>query len=155
MVSLEIQIRNCREQDLRRVTEIENLSFDDPYPYRLFVAFLLDFPEGFRVAVTDDKQIAGYCILSLSVKPETLMISSIAVHPAFRQQGIGRMLLEDSMRIAKELSALNEVKKIILQVASENTPAQSLYQQFGFRYTRRLPGYYGEGRDALQLELAL
>ena len=155
MVSMEVQIRNCREENLRKITEIEDLSFDEPYPYRLFVAFLLDFPEGFRVAITEDELIAGYCILSHSAKPETLMISSIAVHPDFRQHGIGRMLLADSIRIAKGSSVPNRIKRIILQVALENTPAQSLYREFGFRYTRRLPDYYGEGRDALQLDMAL
>jgi len=155
MVTLEIQLRNCNEQDLRRITEIEDLSFDDPYPYRLFVSFLLDFPEGFRVAVTEDKLIVGYCILSYSAKPGTLMISSIAVHPDFRQHGIGRILLADSLKIAKELAALNQIKKIILQVALKNTPAQSLYREFGFQYSRKLPDYYGDGRDAMQMELML
>jgi [ribosomal protein S18]-alanine N-acetyltransferase len=155
MISLEIQIRSCKEQDLRRVTQIEDLSFDEPYPYHLFVAFLLDFPEGFRVAVTEDKLIWGYCILSHSTRSENLMISSIAVHPDFRQRGIGRMLLADSIRIAKESFAPNQIKRLILQVALENGPAQSLYREFGFRSTRKLPDYYGEGRDAMQLELIL
>ena len=59
MVSMEVQIRNCREENLRKITEIEDLSFDEPYPYRLFVAFLLDFPEGFRVAITEDESDCG------------------------------------------------------------------------------------------------
>jgi [ribosomal protein S18]-alanine N-acetyltransferase len=149
---LEIQIRSCREADLRKVTEIEDLSFDDPYPYRLFVSFLFDYPDGFRVA-TSGNAIVGYCILSFSSKPETLIISSIAVHPDFRRHGIGGMLLSDSLRIGRELSALGPIKKIILQVAAENSPAQSLYATFGFHTVRKLPDYYGPGKDGIQMEL--
>ncbi len=153
--SLEIQIRDCREADLRRVAEIEDLSFDDPYPYRLFVTFLLDFPEGFRVALTEDDMIVGYCILSHSARPKTLMISSIAVHPDFRRHRIGKSLLSDCLTIARKLSDLDSIKMIVLQVALVNTTAQSLYREFGFKYDRKLPDYFGEGRDGILMQLEL
>jgi len=151
---LEVQIRNCTEEDLIRVTEIEDLSFDDPYPYRLFQAFLIDLPEGFRVAIIGNR-LVGYCILSHSGEPQSLMISSIAVHPDFRNHGTGEKLLADSMRIARELSALIRIKKIVLQVASTNAPAQTLYHKFGFRFVSTLRDYYGKNRDGIQMQLDL
>jgi [ribosomal protein S18]-alanine N-acetyltransferase len=153
---LEIKIRNCREEDLDRILEIENSSFDDPYPYRLFVAFLANFPEGFRVAMLVDSDIiVGYCILSNSGRRDTMMISSIAVDSKFRKLGIGEKLLADSIKIAGGLSSLNEVGKVVLQVAVENEAAKSLYEKFGFRYTRKIRDYYGRGRDGIQMELKL
>jgi [ribosomal protein S18]-alanine N-acetyltransferase len=139
---------------LRRVTKIEDLSFDDPYSYRLFVSFLLDFPDGFRVAISENA-IVGYCILSFSSKPKTLMISSIAIHPDFRKHGIGRKLLSDCLRIGTELSTLNLITSIVLQVADTNTPARSLYEKLGFQIQRKLPDYYGPDKDGIQMELEI
>jgi [ribosomal protein S18]-alanine N-acetyltransferase len=139
---------------LIRVTEIEDLSFDDPYPYRLFQAFLIDLPEGFRVAAVGDR-LVGYCILSNSGDPQSLMISSIAIHPDFRKQGTGEMLLADSIRIAEKLSVLRSIKRIVLQVASTNAPAQALYHKFGFRSVGTLRDYYGKNKDGIQMQLDL
>ncbi len=152
---MEIQIRNCSEEDLIQVTEIENVSFDDPYPYRLFFTFLSDLPRGFRVATADTTQLIGYCILSHSNQRGALMISSIAVHPTFRKHGVGFKLLEDAIRIARELSALIAVERIALQVAEGNTAAQSLYVKFGFRPVRKIRNYYGRGKNGIQMELVL
>ena len=149
-----IQIRDCRNADLIRITEIENASFDDPYPYRLFAAFLNDFPEGFRVAV-EENTVIGYCTLSRSNQRSVLLISSIAIHPDFRKRGIGAILLEDAIRIARMFSAPSPTKKIVLQVASNNSAALVLYSKFGFVSVRELKNYYGRGRDATEMELAL
>jgi [ribosomal protein S18]-alanine N-acetyltransferase len=153
---LEIKIRNCREEDLDRITEIENSSFDDPYPYRLFVTFLADFPDGFRVAVlVDNGGIVGYCIVSSSERQDTMMISSIAVGSKFRKLGIGEKLLNDSIKIAEKHSSTNQIRRIILQVAVGNQAAKSLYEKFGFRNVRKIKDYYGKGKDGIQMELRL
>lgn len=131
------------------------MSFDDPYPYRLFLTLLENLPEGFRVATVETNQVVGYCVLSPSNVRNTLMISSIAVHPSFRNQGIGTILLEDSIRIIKELNTTMSIGKIVLQVAEVNNSARSLYEKFGFRYTRTLRDYYGKGKNGIQMELLL
>jgi len=140
---------------LSRIKEIEDASFDDPYPYELFVTLLADLPEGFRVAEESNSLIVGYCILSRSNLPTTILISSIAVDPKFRNRGIGTELIRDAIRVAKELSALNPVKSIILQVAENNPTARDLYEKMGFQNARKIANYYGRGKHAIQIELAL
>ena len=149
------QIRDCLKEDLIGVTQIENSSFDEPYPYRLFVALLNDFPGGFRVAISESGIIIGYCILSYFNKRGSMMISSIAVDPDFRKEGAGFELLKDAIRIAKSVSSSDAIYKIELQVATSNTAALSLYKKFGFRFVREMQDYYGLGKDAMQLELRL
>ena len=148
---MEIRIRNCYEEDLSAVSKIEDASFDDPYPYELFVALLQDFPAGFRLAVLRNDQIVGYCILSRPRERRVLVISSIAIDPNFRRHHFGSQLLADAIRIATE-SGANE---IILQVAVDNISAQALYRKFGFRDAGTIENYYGRGRDGHQMELAL
>jgi [ribosomal protein S18]-alanine N-acetyltransferase len=136
--------------------EIENASFDEPYPFGLFLAFLNDLPHGFRVVVAEESHVIGYCVLSHSREPGVLIISSIAVDPNFRRLGVGKLLLEDTIKIAEELSALTIVKKIVLQVAIENSIAQLLYSKYNFKAEKRkLRNYYGEGRDGVQMVLTL
>lgn len=152
---VDIQIRNCREEDLVAVKKIEDTSFEDPYPYELFLALLQDFPDGFRVAVSEDDEIVGYCILSRSKDIRVLIISSVAVDPDFRRLAVGSKLLADAIDIATESSPRSHANKIILQVAVDNSAAQDLYRRFGFRDAGRIRNYYGRGRDGLQMELAL
>lgn len=152
---MNIDIRDCREEDLVAVTKIEDLSFDDPYPYELFLVLLQAFPPGFRVAVLSDGKIVGYCILSLSQQRKDLMISSIAIEPDFRRLGLGSRLMADAIRISTELPALKSADKLVLQVAMDNFAALALYREYGFRTSARIRNYYGRGRDGLQMELAL
>jgi [ribosomal protein S18]-alanine N-acetyltransferase len=152
-IAVEYQIRDCRDSDLTAISEIERLSFDEPYPYSLFIAFLADFPMGFRVAVASgDEKIVGYCILSPSGDSETLIIASIAVHPSFRRVGVGKALVEDSIRIAKGVSQESAVRRIVLQVNSKNLAAQSLYEKLGFSATKNLMNYYGFRKHGIQME---
>ncbi len=80
---------------------------------------------------------------------------SIAVDPRFRNRGIGTDLIRDAITIAKEFSALNPIKMIVLQVAENNTTARALYEKLGFQNVRKIGNYYGKGKNAVQMELAL
>jgi len=150
-----VKIRNCLPSDLTKIKDMENASFGDPYPYKLFVSLLEDLPQGFRVATLNESDIVGYCILSRSNQFGVLIISSIAVLPKFRNRGIGSRLIQDSIRIACELSARNPIERIVLQVAKNNSTAQFLYEKFGFRTTRKIKNYYGRDKDAIQMEFFL
>jgi len=147
-------IRNCLEEDLLQVSQIEYASFDDPYPYRLFAALLNDFAGGFRLAAAE-KGIIGYSILSFSTERGTMIISSLAVRPEFRRTGVGSELLRDAIELTSSLPALRDTDKIVLQVAEINSSAQSLYNKFGFKRVRELRNYYGRGKNGIQMELTL
>jgi len=140
--------------DLGAVSEIENASFNEPYPLELFVRLLKIFPQGFRVAILENR-IAGYCVISPLRWQKVLVLSSLATHPDFRNRGIGSNLVADAIRIANEVSALKAIRKLILQVAADNTSAQSLYTKFGFEFRGTITNYYGRGRDGVQMELKL
>ncbi len=149
-----MEIRDCMPADLNAVSEIENASFDEPYPLGLFVHLLKIFPQGFRVAILENI-IVGYCVISPLKLRRVLVLSSLATHPDFRNRGVGSSLLGDAIRIAKEVSPVNAIKKLILQVAADNTSAQSLYTKFGFEFRGTIRNYYGRGRNGVQMELEL
>ena len=57
-------------------------------------------------------------------------IHDLAVMPAYRQQGVGRLLLERVAAKGRELGCC----KLTLEVRADNHPAQRLYQHVGFQH---------------------
>lgn len=55
----------------------------------------------------------------------------IVVDPDFRQQGIGRMLVEATLETLKA----HGVPRVVLSTAEKNTAAQQLFDRTGFRRT--------------------
>lgn len=78
----------------------------------------------------------------------------LAVHPLWRGRGIGRTLLLDSLKIARRRS----IRSMNLEVRSSNT-AIKLYEEVGFEYVHRRPGYYrgkdGQLHDALSFRIEM
>lgn len=148
----ELTIRDCRAEDLPQLVEIEKFSFDDPYPSWLFAELLRQYPKGFRIAVLNN-EIVGYCIASPDNSNKVATINSLAILPKYRRMKIGSRLMEDAILYVKQ--NLPQVRKIALQVALDNTIAQSLYRKFGFVNSFTINGYYGKNMDGMQMELSL
>ena len=53
---------------------------------------------------------------------------------AYQRKGIGEMMLKELLQFLKE----KQVKRFVLEVLENNTPAIKLYEKYGFRKTRRL-----------------
>ena len=69
----------------------------------------------------------------------------VAVHPAWRRQGVGAAL------VAAVLARAPAGGTIVLEVAASNTAARALYASYGFVETGRRKRYYRDGGDALLL----
>ncbi len=141
--------RDCTFQDLEKVLEIERISFDDPYPESLFVSFLEKCPSGFRIAESAGI-LVGYCVILPWKRNDTMVITSLAIAPPFRQSKVATSLLEDAITIARQR---NGVRRLVLQVSMENIAARRLYAKFGFVKTLDLKDYYGEGKNGVEMKL--
>ncbi len=136
------------------VEEIENESFDDPYPHSLFLDLLSAYPDGFRVATNKEDRIVGYCVLSKSAaRPFETLVASIAVHPDYRRLGIASLLLSDAISRTRSLDPMT--KRIVLQVRIDNQSAISLYLKMGFVKSSIIKDYYGRGKHAIEMVLFL
>jgi ribosomal-protein-alanine N-acetyltransferase len=73
-------------------------------------------------------------------------ITTIAVHPAYRRQGIGELLLNGLIDLGFEMHAT----MLTLEVRVSNVAAQNLYLKYGFVPVGQRPRYYlDNGEDAM------
>lgn len=112
--------------DLEQVVEIEQASFPTPWTRQSFLHELLENERAIYLVYKNVDRVWGY--IGMWVILDEGHITTLAVHPAFRQQGVGNSLilkLEDAARD-------RGVRHLTLEVRKSNTAAQDLYKKLGF-----------------------
>lgn len=150
MLSPEIEmiIREFRLSDLKRVVEIEEMSFDEPYPPSI-LKDIFNLGAGFLVA-QEDNIIVGYIIFWIRFEDEGHIIS-LAVDKKYRRCTVGQKLLGMAIEMFQKFN----MKNIKLEVRSENIGALKFYKTMGFYEEKIMPGYYEDGQDAVVMNLPL
>ncbi|WP_298501433.1 ribosomal protein S18-alanine N-acetyltransferase [uncultured Methanobrevibacter sp.] len=141
-------VRKFTPDDLKRVHEIESMSFDQSYGIDVFLG-LYEMGVGFLVA-EQDGYVIGYVIFWIKYENQGHIIS-IAVDRDYRRLGAGTHLLVKAISI---LSLLN-LDTIYLEVNENNREAIEFYRQFGFKIDRIVSGYYENGDAAAVMYLHL
>lgn len=144
------EIRKMTLDDLEQVVAIDQVSFSLPWPPRSFQFELTD-NEASRCWVADlDGRIIAVLVGWFIV--DEFHIATIATHPEFRGQGIGRRLLLHVLGSAKEEGAI----RAFLEVRESNLIALKMYRDLGFvEDGRRVKYYKDNGEDAILMSLNL
>ncbi|HEX5598570.1 MAG TPA: ribosomal protein S18-alanine N-acetyltransferase [Micromonosporaceae bacterium] len=101
----------------------------------------------YLAALDDSGTLVGYA--GLAVVPDEAWVQNIAVRRDVQRHGIGRALLEALLAEA----ARRGVRKVLLEVAADNAPAQKLYAAYGFEPIGVRRGYYQPSNtDALVMQ---
>jgi len=141
-------IREFKRQDIKRVLEIENRSFKDPYPPKILID-IFNLGAGFLVA-QEDNSIVGYIIFWIRFEDEGHIIS-IAVDDEYRRKSVGSQLVETALKIFKRYN----VNIIKLEVRVSNGGAIKFYHEIGFNKKEILKKYYEDYEDAVLMEMDL
>lgn len=140
-----IRIVPMEEAHVAQIAALETRCFSEPWSENSVRSELANDLSLWLVAL-DGETVAAY-VGSQSVMGEADMMN-VAVDPAYRRQGIARVLLnalEDALR-ARTVSSLT------LEVRASNAPAIALYQSLGYDQVGRRPNYYFKPKeDALIL----
>ncbi|MFI5492621.1 ribosomal protein S18-alanine N-acetyltransferase [Actinoplanes sp. NPDC051859] len=88
----------------------------------------------FYVVAVEDDRVLGYAGLAV-VDDEESWVQNIAVRRDAQQRGLGRALLETLLERAGK-------RKVLLEVAVDNQPAQRLYARYDFEPVGIRRGYY-------------
>lgn len=143
----DVNIRLATLSDLNDILRIENSSFDrDRFSRRQFGYLISKANGAFYVAVSE-RGLMGYISLLKRSGSEHLRIYSIAVHPDFRGQKIGQLLIDK----AKTYATTCHLNQISLEVRTDNTDALKLYRSNGFEIRAVISEYYGDRSDAFKM----
>ncbi|MEK6256933.1 MAG: GNAT family N-acetyltransferase, partial [Chloroflexota bacterium] len=115
------------------------------YPYtreggQVFDAAMISSLEGFSAVI--DEKIVGYIHLKLGKAPSTAWISNFAILRRLRRQGIGKLLVIQAEKWAREQGC----KRLVLEAQSKNYPAISIANNLGFEFSGYSDQYY-ENQD--------
>ncbi|OEC98083.1 MULTISPECIES: GNAT family N-acetyltransferase [Rhizobium] len=134
--------------------EREYLSLLEAFPLeetRIFVLGMIEKGNPQFVALADGK-VVGWCDISRHAFPSHAHAGRLGmgIIPAYRGRGLGRRLLEATLRAARDA----EIERIELSVHADNDRAIALYEKVGFvreglaRNSVRIDGRY---KDAIHM----
>lgn len=145
------QLRPATSADVAALAEIESRCFGNPWSPPMLDSELVRV--GGEVTVACDPStntIVGYaCVWQIGDEAELLRI---AVEPAARRHGLGRVLVDAVLQLAVSRGC----RHVDLEVARANAAARALYAAAGFVEVGMRPRYYtAPVDDALLLRLVL
>jgi ribosomal-protein-alanine N-acetyltransferase len=143
-------VRLAHAGDLDRITELEAVAFQDPWP-REMLAYELAHPHAVLLVASraDGTPPDAYAAFRHAAGEAELL--RVGVAPAARRSGLARALLVEGLERLRRL----DVQVCFLEVRVDNHPAIDLYESLDFCCTGHRRGYYRDGTDALIFVLGL
>ena len=127
---------------LDSLADLESLAFSTPWSYAARAEERQNPLAVFLVAEDVDAESAvGY--LGMHHILDEGFIANLAVHPAYRRQGIARSLLRE----AQEYAEAHDLARLTLEVRASNVPAIALYEGMGFTRDGIRPGFYDSPKE--------
>lgn len=139
-------VRAMRLEDIPAVMEIDRLSFPIPWSERTYRFEITENPSSHLLVTTANSESIPSAIVGFSgywLVVDEAHISTFAVHPGWRCQGIGQALLREVLRQA----ALQGATSATLEVRVSNLVAQQLYANHGFVPVGKRAGYYRDNNE--------
>ena len=137
-----IKIRKMHIKDIEQIMKIESVSYGEFFwPYEAFVTEIQSDLAQYFVAVNDSGNVIGYAGYWLIC--DEAHITTIAVHPDYRRQGLGERLLQKMIDTGYEKSA----KWFTLEVRASNLAAQNMYFKYNFKSLGLRKKYYQDNDE--------
>ena len=123
------------------IVVIENLSFKIPWSRQSIIEEIIQNKAAIYFSAIAGGKAVGYT--GMWQICDEGHITNIAVHPEFRNSGIGSALLEKLLTSACECG----ITALTLEVRQSNQSAQSLYKKYGFKAGGKRKAYYADNNE--------
>lgn len=133
-------VKACQD-NIEDIVIIENLSFKIPWTKKSITDEILRNESACYFCAVTGGRTVGYAGM-WKVLDEG-HITNVAVHPEFRNSGVGSMLMEALLMEAEERG----ITALTLEVRKSNYNAQSLYRKYGFEDGGTRKAYYADNRE--------
>lgn len=141
-----ITVRPMVMTDVDGVMAVEHDSFLTPWSRSAFEEELAQNRLARYIVAVENDEIVGYAGTWLVINEAH--VTNVAVSGQRRREGIGRLLMQKLMELARD----NDMESMTLEVRVSNAAARHLYEQLGFVEAGIRKNYYSETKeDALIL----
>ena len=141
-----ITVRPMVMTDVDGVMAVEQDSFLTPWSRSAFEEELAQNRLARYIVAVENDEIVGYAGTWLVINEAH--VTNVAVSGQRRREGIGRLLMQKLMDLARE----NDMESMTLEVRVSNAAARHLYEQLGFVEAGIRKNYYSVTKeDALIL----
>ncbi|WP_258808372.1 N-acetyltransferase [Pseudidiomarina sp. CB1] len=142
-------LRAATTDDLTQLVALEAATFDYSQLGRQSFRRLITSPSAHLFVLYEQQQLQGYSLLLTRKNSKVWRLYSIAVAAIARGKGVGRMLLEHAIELAKRHGAT----ALSLEVKVDNQAAIELYRRYDFEVVDLLPDYYPGHADGYRMRL--
>ena len=139
-----MEIRKIEPGDLEQVLKISRESFSRPWPKNEFTKHQAE-----TLVAVKDKEITGFIVGETT--DNKALIKLIAIAKDYRQQGIGRDLIESLLGHFKK----NSVKTVSAHARISNLAGTSFLKSSGLEIVKTVENYYSDNEDAYLLKKEL
>lgn len=140
---MDILIDVMTRDDLPMVMEIERASFADPWSEKSFLQDITDNPYSLYLTASLGRDLLGY--IGGWIMKNRLHITNLAIDKKYRRKGVATSLIKELINI----SYLQGINKITLEVRVSNQAAIKLYKKLGFERVGYKNSYYKNDEDAM------
>ena len=137
---MNLTLRPMVHTDIDNIMIISSLSLPEPWSKKSMLNELSN-PLARYIIAENSEGIIGY--IGLWIVLDEGHITNIAVHPQFREQGIGTKLIEALISRSSDW----HITSITLEVRESNLIAQKLYNNFNFKVEGKRLNYYSDNNE--------
>lgn len=130
----------CREH-IEDLVILENLSFKIPWSRQSITEEITQNKAAVYFCAETGEKAVGYA--GMWQVCDEGHITNIAVHPEFRNSGVGSALMEALLHAAGERG----IVALTLEVRRSNLSAQALYRKYGFEDGGMRKAYYADNNE--------
>ena len=123
---MELKVRQAEAKDIVEMAKLDAIAFTVPWSEDSFRQEILSNDMAFYIVAEINEKLVGYAGLWKIV--DEGHITNVAVHPDYRQKGIGKALVG----VLIESTSDEGILSYTLEVRQSNLPAILLYSGFGF-----------------------
>ncbi|WP_108651299.1 GNAT family N-acetyltransferase [Dongshaea marina] len=149
-----MEIRKADKSDIEGIVNVYRVCFPRELKHQLWIeASFHSYPRGIYYVISDEERICGYilwCVKNGFREKTIIELEQIGVHPDSAGRGLGKKLIETSVRQFKDhLGSLGHAVGAILVTTSEGNYAEHLYQSaLGVSRAAVIQGY-GSGSEVI------
>ena len=135
-----LRFEDLQERHIEPILEIEKQSNTAPWSERSF-RNELDNPDRIFLVALVEGRVCGYGGVWLMI--DEAHITTVAVAPDWRRNGIGRRLMEELLSRSRDAGMMCST----LEVRAGNEHAIHLYEELGYKETARRKRYYPDNDE--------